>query len=65
MVTYQRMALTVLLVNLREFKPIENANNKNKLVSKVSYRRIEKVVELAQSGMKPIEIYEYLKRHPI
>lgn len=51
--------------NLREFKPIQNANNKKKIVSKVSYRRIEKVAELTNQHMNPMEIYEYLKRHPI
>lgn len=51
--------------NLRELDPLRNANNKKTIVSKVAYRKIEKVIELYESGMKPIEIYEHIKRHPI
>ena len=51
--------------NLRAVTRLVNNNNKKQIVSPVSLRRIEHIIELHNQGVGPEAIHEMLKKRPI
>lgn len=53
------------LENLRATTRLVNANNKKPLISPVSLRRIEYIINQYNAGLSPTEIHETLKKRPV
>lgn len=53
------------LINLRAVTRIVNANNKKQIMSPVSLRRIEFIIQQHEAGQSALEIHETLKKRPV
>lgn len=53
------------LENIRSATRMANANNKKNIVSPVSLRRIEYIIQQHEAGLSALEIHETLKKTPV